>query len=127
MKKHKLTRAEWEMILEKRKKEVVVLWESGGVYAHNVCNVTTYSDGIEATWNQIYSGTKVYFDNSQVSQNKDIQLSTSEFDARGNINPLYGVVIDNGFGRNMYKPGTREICLCTVLHNGSEITLGIIK
>jgi hypothetical protein len=126
MKKHKLTRAEWEMILEKRKNEVVVLWESGGVYAHNVCNVITYCDGIEATWHQIETGSLVYLDESPVLKNTCVLLSTSEFDARGNKNLFYGTVVDNGNSR-MFAPGTRAICLCTILHTGSDVTLGIIK
>ena len=126
MKKHKLTRGEWKRILEERKKEVVVLWETGGVYAHNVCNVITYCDGIEATWYQIESGTLVYFDNSPRLQKSGLQLSTSEFGARGYRNPFYGVVVDNGNSR-MFYPGTRAICLCTILHTGSEVMLRAIK
>jgi hypothetical protein len=126
MKKHKLTRGEWEMILTKRRNEVVVLWESGGIYSHNVCNVTSYRDGIEATWHQIETGSLVYLDESPVLKNTCVLLSTSEFDVNGKRNPFYGTVVDNGFGR-ICKPGAREICLCTILHTGSEVTLGIIK
>jgi hypothetical protein len=126
MKKHKLTRAEWEMILEKRKNKVVVLFESGGIYAHNVCNVTSYRDSIEATWHQIETGSLVYLDESPVLKNTGVILSTSEFDVNDKRNLFYGTVVDNGFSR-MCKPGAREICTCTILYTGSEVILGAIK
>ena len=59
------------------------------VYEHDVRNVLTYSEDVEATWGVIDIGDPIFYDRS-ATMPAAVKLSTSPLDNLGAANPLFG-------------------------------------
>lgn len=96
---------------------------ASNVYYHEVRNVLTYANEVEATWGVINIGDIVYYDNS-ATMPAGVYLSTSPLDNLGVANTRFGFVVPcNDADRSNYptSPATAATEECGVCQHGAGV------
>ena len=94
---------------------------AGNIYYHEVRNVRTYANQVEASWGVINIGDAVYYDSS-ATMPAGVKLSTSPLDNTGGANPLFGFIVPcNDADRANYptSPATAATEECGVCQRGA--------